>query len=898
MRFSLFGNKSSKIQAINDEEIGSPMEIASHANEDFPTGEDEMRVPVKTKSGRNFILKSFFKSSQPAALAGGSIAGSVAGSEKDGSVARRDSVRSHRMLGINTLITDSFYQDKEDEADEWRSQMDLFADAYETQSEAMNRPSLTPAADDIKTAKVDQKARKKRRPSFMDVADKNQSYLIRSLFGEMPSQPNSGKMTASGRRSLPKRTVSWSMFALSFRDSKFGNMIHPFGTFRQNWDICCMGLIAYTLILLPVRFAFYWDRTNEKWDWYKTFDTLIDFFFCCDVVLNFFTGYIDEKRDTIILKRDKIIKHYLQTTFILDLLASFPYELVQGFFVLNLTGLLRFWRLTRLMRLLRLQRMFRYSKRMAFFEKIPVYIKRMGKMFGLVFVFAHWNACIQYFVAEVTNFPDDSWVMIDGILDETIFEKYSWCLFRAFSHMLCIGYGHTTPRNMSEVWLVQVSMVCGASIYALFVGIIATLMIQVDASTAIYNQKIDTLKQYAQHRRLPNELTKRILSSFNLRWKKYKAFDETDVLECLPSSLRTEVCLFAARDLVKSLPFLHNAEEGLILMMVNMLKPQTFIKKELIIREGEVAKEMYFLNEGTVQVESNGMIVTLLRRGSYFGEIGLLRESKRVASVRARSNVDAYALTKEDFVTLMTHYPDSAVAMGKIAEHRKYNLDKAKLRRGSAPGSKHKSFLESVEELEKISLQSPAYKRSRTVSRMKEFLSRRNSLYSNLPPGAPETEAMKHLAEAVKDQENGNNAAGKMEGIDEDAEREGNVDGNDRRESNEDIPDLSKDFFEKQRSILARRELALQQKELEVIEREEKVEFRERNISTLDDFAGLTQDDINLTDSQEPAKIPPPTMLNRNIFTREEMKPDEMKPDADPELKDDEKSKDDDKKAK
>ena len=154
MRFSLFGNKSSKIQAINDEEIGSPMEIASHANEDFPTGEDEMRVPVKTKSGRNFILKSFFKSSQPAALAGGSIAGSVAGSEKDGSVARRDSVRSHRMLGINTLITDSFYQDKEDEADEWRSQMDLFADAYETQSEAMNRPSLTPAADDIKTAKV------------------------------------------------------------------------------------------------------------------------------------------------------------------------------------------------------------------------------------------------------------------------------------------------------------------------------------------------------------------------------------------------------------------------------------------------------------------------------------------------------------------------------------------------------------------------------------------------------------------------------------------------------------------------------------------------------------------------------------------------------------------------
>ena len=488
--------------------------------------------------------------------------------------------------------------------------MDLFADAYETESVAqgsVSRNSLTPANEDIKIKK-DPNKKPKRRPSFMDVADKNQSYLIRSLFGEMPSTPGDRRgSSGSFRRRAPKKSQSFNML-FSYRDIKrgIGGTIHPFSSFRQNWDTCCMLLIAYTIVLLPVRFAFYWNSTNETWDWYKIFDTIIDFFFCTDVVLNFFTGYIDARLDTIILKRDKIMKHYLKGTFLLDVLASFPYELVQGFFVLNLTGVLRLWRLTRLMRLLRLQRMFRYSKRMAFFEKVPMYIKRMGNMFCLVFVFAHWNACFQYFVAEITNFPDDSWVTIDGIIDDSIFDKYSWCLFRAFSHMLCIGYGHTTPQNISDVWVVQISMVSGASIYALFVGIIATLMIQVDASTAIYNQKIDTLKQYAQHRRLPNELTKRILSSFNLRWKKYKAFDEAEVLDCLPSSIKTEVCLFAARDLVKSLPFLHNAEEGLILMLVNMLKPQTFIKKELIIREGEVAKEMYFLNEGTVQVSTSG----------------------------------------------------------------------------------------------------------------------------------------------------------------------------------------------------------------------------------------------------------------------------------------------------
>jgi CRP-like cAMP-binding protein len=335
-----------------------------------------------------------------------------------------------------------------------------------------------------------------------------------------------------------------------------------------------------------------------------------------------------------------------------------------------------------------------------------------------------------------------------------------------------------------------------------------------------------------------------------LRWKEYKAFDEAEVLDCLPSSLKTEVCLFSARNLVKSLPFLHNAEVGLILMMVNMLKPQTFIKKELIIREGEVAKEMYFLNEGTVQVESNGTIITLLRRGSYFGEIGLLRESKRVASVRARSNVDAYALTKEDFVMLMTHYPDSAVAMGKIAEHRKYNLDKAKSRKGSMPGQKNKSFLESVEELEKISLQTKAYKRSRTVSRMKDFLNRRNSLYSNLPDDNIEP-ILKNLSAEDTDDASSVDSKGQR------SERDGSIEPI-AEGKEEEFTKPDEDEIAKMKTELAKRELALQEKEVDLINREEKMEDREKNLSMLDELEGFTSDNINLEDNEEPAKVPPP----------------------------------------
>jgi len=47
------------------------------------------------------------------------------------------------------------------------------------------------------------------------------------------------------------------------------------------------------------------------------------------------------------------------------------------------------------------------------------------------------------------------------------------------------------------------------------------------------------------------------------------------------------------------------------------------------------------------QVEVNERVVTVLKKGSYFGEIGLLRTCRRTASIRAISEtVDLFVLSK------------------------------------------------------------------------------------------------------------------------------------------------------------------------------------------------------------------------------------------------------------
>ena len=70
------------------------------------------------------------------------------------------------------------------------------------------------------------------------------------------------------------------------------------------------------------------------------------------------------------------------------------------------------------------------------------------------------------------------------------YEQYTWALFKALSHMLCIGYGRYPPQSTTDVWLTMVSMLTGATCYAMFVGHATTLIQSFDTSKRLYREKV------------------------------------------------------------------------------------------------------------------------------------------------------------------------------------------------------------------------------------------------------------------------------------------------------------------------------------------------------------------------------------------------------------------------
>ena len=97
---------------------------------------------------------------------------------------------------------------------------------------------------------------------------------------------------------------------------------------------------------------------------------------------------------------------------------------------------------------------------------------------------------------------------------------------------------------------------------------------------------------------------------------------------------------------------------------------------DIIIREGVFGDEMYIVGDGRVVVStSEGVMVAMLGRGAYFGEMALLTEGQRRANrVEADSICDVYCLQKADLDHIFTLYPKLRLDMlEEVAKRKQQN---------------------------------------------------------------------------------------------------------------------------------------------------------------------------------------------------------------------------------
>lgn len=129
--------------------------------------------------------------------------------------------------------------------------------------------------------------------------------------------------------------------------------------------------------------------------------------------------------------------------------------------------------------------------------------------------------------------------------------------------------------------------------------------------------------------------------------------------------------------------FVKNLPTDVINKLVIRMKSEVYLTNDVIVVAGGLGNCMYFIHYGTVAVyTSTGKELCHLKDGANFGEISLIFQDPRTASVVAVTSCELFSLKRSDFFEVMNHYPrfkkkivsmaKKNLLMSKSGESRKY----------------------------------------------------------------------------------------------------------------------------------------------------------------------------------------------------------------------------------
>jgi cAMP-dependent protein kinase regulator len=130
-----------------------------------------------------------------------------------------------------------------------------------------------------------------------------------------------------------------------------------------------------------------------------------------------------------------------------------------------------------------------------------------------------------------------------------------------------------------------------------------------------------------------------------------------DVL--LASDLAARERLTAALDFreeIAAMPLLRDLAPAEQDVLLAHLQPVSLVPGEAVIRQGEPGQRFYVVRSGAVEVERDGQVLARLGPGEAFGEIALLLDVPRTATVIAVEPTELLALEASDFRDVLGGY--------------------------------------------------------------------------------------------------------------------------------------------------------------------------------------------------------------------------------------------------
>ncbi len=127
-------------------------------------------------------------------------------------------------------------------------------------------------------------------------------------------------------------------------------------------------------------------------------------------------------------------------------------------------------------------------------------------------------------------------------------------------------------------------------------------------------------------------------------------------------------------ELLKTVPLFAKMEPAKLKLLAFTSERMTYDSGEELCHQGETGDAMYVILAGSADVIIDGrsgeIKVAELSRNAFFGEIAILCDVPRTATIRATARLVTLKITKDMFYRMVQEFPSLAVEVMRVLAHR------------------------------------------------------------------------------------------------------------------------------------------------------------------------------------------------------------------------------------
>ncbi|XP_019054974.1 PREDICTED: potassium channel SKOR isoform X2 [Nelumbo nucifera] len=384
----------------------------------------------------------------------------------------------------------------------------------------------------------------------------------------------------------------------------------------------------------------------------------------------------------MVYKRTTIALRYLKSNFVVDFLGCMPWDAIY-----HATGRKEEVRYLLWIRLSRARKVTDFFHKMEKDIRINYLFTRIVKLIIVELYCTHTAACIFYYLATTlpASHEGHTWIgsLKMGDYSYTNFreidlsKRYWISLYFAIVTMATVGYGDIHAVNIREMIFIMIFVSFDMILGAYLIGNMTALIVK-GSKTERFRDKMTDLIKYMNRNRLGKDIRNQIKGHLRLQYE--SSYTEAAVLQDIPVSIRAKISQKIYKTLIENVSLFKGCSSEFINQIVIKLHEEFFLPGEVIMEQGNVVDQLYFVCHGVLEEVGIGEdgseeTISTLKPNSSFGEVSILCNVPQPYTVRVCELCRLLRLDKESFTNILQiYFFDGRTILNNLLEGKESNL--------------------------------------------------------------------------------------------------------------------------------------------------------------------------------------------------------------------------------